>query len=199
MSPVKSLLGKMIICAVVLLVSSSGMRSAWAVPNKAAASADARACSVALLENKDLFPALIRAIDEAHQEILICMFSFKAGVHPNSYPDRIVEHLARAVQRGVQVEVVLETTGDRANDLTAQNLKTKVLLEEKGVNVYLDDPHKTTHAKLVVVDERRVFMGSHNLTASALKHNNEISVLIDQPDLAKKIRRYIFTIIKEAK
>jgi phosphatidylserine/phosphatidylglycerophosphate/cardiolipin synthase-like enzyme len=155
--------------------------------------------SVTLLENNDYFPALIDSIDHAESEIIISIFSFKAGVHFRSYPDQILAALARAVKRGVGVNVILEVTGDRTNDLTAQNLKTKILLEEKGVKVYLDSPKKTTHTKVVLVDNRIVFLGSHNFTSSALKHNNEISVLIEQPRLARKVRQYLLRIMKEAK
>lgn len=201
MKPVTLLRKKIFIgvfCA--LLASALSMDAAvWAAHKKPAAPGDDCVCPVTLLENKDMFPALIRVIDGAQREIVICMFSFKAGVHPKSYPDQVLDRLAHAVQRGVQVKVILEAAQDRTNELTAQNLKTLALLKEKGVEVYLDTPKKTTHTKLVLVDERIVLMGSHNLTSSALKHNNEISVLIEQPKLAAKVRQYILKIIKEAK
>jgi phosphatidylserine/phosphatidylglycerophosphate/cardiolipin synthase-like enzyme len=126
-------------------------------------------------------------------------FSFKAGVHKNSYPDRILGHLAKAVKRGVNVKVILETTGRLGDELNAQNRQTGKLLEEKGVKVYFDSPRTTTHTKLVVIDERLIILGSHNLTQSALKYNNEISIMLSKPDLAKRARNYMLTIIKEAK
>ncbi|NTW77347.1 MAG: hypothetical protein HGB33_06165, partial [Syntrophaceae bacterium] len=49
------------------------------------------------------------------------------------------------------------------------------------------------------IDQRLVLLGSHNLTQSALKYNNEMSLLIDRPDLAKEARTYMLEIIKEAK
>jgi phosphatidylserine/phosphatidylglycerophosphate/cardiolipin synthase-like enzyme len=67
------------------------------------------------------------------------------------------------------------------------------------VKVYFDSPEKTTHTKLIVIDQRLVLLGSHNLTQSALKYNNEISVLINRPELAREARTYMLTIIKEAK
>ena len=67
------------------------------------------------------------------------------------------------------------------------------------MNVYFDSPRKTTHTKLIVIDERLIFLGSHNFTQSALKYNNEISILLDRPDLAKSARNYMLKIIQEAK
>jgi phosphatidylserine/phosphatidylglycerophosphate/cardiolipin synthase-like enzyme len=156
-------------------------------------------CSAVLLKNQEYFPALIKAIDEAKSEIIMSFFLFKAGVHKNSYPDRVLAHLAKSAQKGVRVLVILENSGDQDRNLDAENRRTKQLLEAKGVEVYFDSPRKTMHNKLIVIDQRLVLLGSHNLTQSALKYNNELSILIDRPELAKEARTYMLTIIKEAK
>jgi phosphatidylserine/phosphatidylglycerophosphate/cardiolipin synthase-like enzyme len=152
-----------------------------------------------ILTNEDYLPALLRTIDEAQNEIFISIFSFKAGEHKNSCPDRILDHLAKALKRGVKVYVILETTDRKSDELNIQNKQTGKLLEEKGVNVYFDSPRQTTHTKLVVIDQRLVLLGSHNFTQSALKYNNEISILLDSPEMAQNARNYILRIIKEAK
>jgi phosphatidylserine/phosphatidylglycerophosphate/cardiolipin synthase-like enzyme len=152
-----------------------------------------------ILTNEDYLPALLKCIDEAQNEILISIFSFKTGEHKNSYPDRILGHLAKAVKRGVKVIVLLETTDNKSDEIDIQNRQTGKLLEEKGVSVIFDSPRKTTHTKLVVIDQRQIFLGSHNFTQSALKYNNEISILLDNSDMAKNARDYILKIIKEAK
>ena len=156
-------------------------------------------CSAVLLKNQDYFPALIKSIDEAKSEIIMSFFLFKAGVHKNSYPDRVLAHLAKSAQKGVRVLVILENSGDHDRNLDAENRQTKKLLKAKGVEVYFDSPRKTMHNKLIVIDQRLVLLGSHNLTQAALKYNNEISILIDHPELAKEARTYMLTIIKEAK
>ncbi|MGV8056950.1 MAG: phospholipase D-like domain-containing protein [Smithellaceae bacterium] len=166
---------------------------------KKSASSDNPECPVFLLRNQEYFPALISAIDEAKTEIIMSFFLFKSGTHHNSYPDKIVAHLGRAAQRGVKVMVILETSGGHDQNIDNENRRTKQLLENKGVKIYFDSPRKTTHTKLVVIDQRLVLLGSHNLTQSALKYNNEISILINRPELAKEARTYMLTIIKETK
>jgi phosphatidylserine/phosphatidylglycerophosphate/cardiolipin synthase-like enzyme len=42
-----------------------------------------------------------------------------------------------------------------------------------------------------VIDKRYIFLGSHNLTQGALKYNNELSVLIDSPEMAAEVRAYL--------
>jgi phosphatidylserine/phosphatidylglycerophosphate/cardiolipin synthase-like enzyme len=156
-------------------------------------------CSFVVLKNADFFPALLKAIDEAREEIFISMFSFRVGIHETSYPDRILAKLFSAVKRGVKVKVILEDTGNLNDDLSVQNRKAKKLLEERGAVVYMDSPKKMTHTKLIVIDQRVVILGSHNLTQSALKYNNEISLLMENDVLAREARDYILSIIEEAK
>jgi len=185
------------LCGLIFVIAS--LSPAFAGEKRNAISSDQSGCPAILLTNEDYFPALLKAIDEAQSEIFMSIFSFKAGAHKNSYPDRILGHLDKAVKRGVNVKVILETTGRLDAELNAQNRQTGKLLEEKGVKVYFDSPRTTTHTKLIVIDERVVILGSHNLTQSALKYNNEISVMLSRPDLAKRARDYMLTIIKEAK
>lgn len=150
-----------------------------------------------ILANDDYFPTLLNCIDDAQNEIFISMFSFKAGKHRNSYPDKILIHLGKAAQRGVKVYVILEDTGNLHDEITSQNRKTGNLLAGKGIKVYYDNARTTTHTKLILIDQRLIFIGSHNFTQAALKYNNEISLLMNRPDLAKNVRNYILKIIKE--
>lgn len=156
-------------------------------------------CSIVLLKNQDYFPTLIKAIDAAKSEIIMSFFLFKAGVHKNSYPDRVLAHLAKSAKKGLRVMIILENSGGRDRNLDAENRQTKQILEDQGIEVYFDSARKTTHTKLVVIDERFVFLGSHNLTQSALKYNNEISILIDRPELAKEARMYMLALFREPK
>lgn len=166
---------------------------------KNAASYDNFRCPAVLLKNQEYFPSLIKTIDEAESEIMMSFFLFKAGVNKNGYPDRVLAHLAKSAQKGVRVVVILENSGGRDRKLDLENRRTKKLLEAKGVEVYFDSPRRTMHNKLIVVDQRFVLLGSHNLTQAALKYNNEMSILIDRPELARQARTYMLTIIKEAK
>ncbi len=186
-----------VLCGLTFLIVA--LSPAFAEEKLNAVYSDQSTCPAILLTNEDYFPALLKAIDEAQSEIFMSIFSFKAGVHKNSYSDIILAHLARAVKKGIKVIVILENTGGNDYKLDAENQQTKQLLEEKGVKVYFDSPRQTTHTKLIVIDERIILLGSHNLTQAALKYNNEISILLDRPDLAKRARNYMLKIIKEAK
>lgn len=154
---------------------------------------------VLLLTNRDYFPALVKAIDEAQSEIFMAFFLFKTGVNSKSYPDKVLAHLLNAAKRGVKVVVILGNTGGRDRELDSENQQTVRLLKAKGIEVFYDTPGKTMHAKLIVIDQRLILLGGHNLTEAAMKYNNEISILLDNSELAERARNFMLTIIKEAK
>jgi phosphatidylserine/phosphatidylglycerophosphate/cardiolipin synthase-like enzyme len=106
----------------------------------------------------------------------------------------ILKDLVAAHKRGVRVQVLLERTARDDDFLNQENVATSDQLRQGGVLVSFDSLDTTTHTKAIVIDRRFVFIGSHNLTHSALFHNHELSVLIDNPDLAKDVLRYLRTL-----
>jgi phosphatidylserine/phosphatidylglycerophosphate/cardiolipin synthase-like enzyme len=144
-----------------------------------------------LLKNKAYFHALSEKIRDARSEIVMAYFLFKTNNHPRSYPEILLQGLGAAARRGVRVTVVLEQDDKPDSSINRDNRNAAERLRQAGVEIYFDAPKKTTHTKLAVVDRRYTFIGSHNLTQSALKHNNELSVLIDSPVLAEETLNYI--------
>ena len=70
-------------------------------------------------------------------------------------------------------------------------------MRKHGIKVNFDSPKTTTHTKLVVIDRRYSMVGSHNFTHAALKYNNELSLLIDDRDLAQQLTDYMAGIISQ--
>jgi len=99
----------------------------------------------------------------------------------------IAGELIKARQRGVEVTVILEGK----KPVRFDNHATGRLLSQGGVRVIYPRQRQVTHLKAVVIDDRYLLMGSHNLTQSALAHNNELSVLLDSPELAATVSRYL--------
>ncbi len=163
-------------------------------PCRAAGSEDGQ---VRLLEDGDYFPALMKAIDGAEREIVMSFFLFKTNGYRANYPDRLAAALARAAGRGVRVRIILERgRGAKDSLVDTSNRETAERLSREGIDVRFDSPRVTTHTKVAVIDGRHLFLGSHNLTNSALKYNHELSVYIDSPLLAGKILRYIDSLLK---
>ena len=174
------LYGATLVCTLILWVCAGGSVQASGQGN------------TRILEDGAYFPALIEAIDRAKSEIVMAFFLFKTNGYGTSRPDRIVAALGRAADRGVRVRVILERRkDDRGSLVDTSNGETARRLKKRGINVGFDSPRTTTHTKVVVIDGRHLFLGSHNLTNSALKYNHELSVCIDSPSLAGKVLHYI--------
>ena len=144
-----------------------------------------------LLRNQEYAEALLKRIGTARESILCSFYLFKITETRNNQPRKIAEELVRARKRGVAVTVILEKGKSAQDRLYSDNRNTADLLTRSGVNVYFAAPGVTTHNKIVVIDRRYIFLGSHNLTQGALKYNNELSVLIDSPEMAAEIRAYL--------
>jgi len=147
--------------------------------------------AVILLEEGDYFDTLLDAIGSARQDIVMSYFLFKTNGYPSNRPDRIVASLGTAVGRGVDVTVILERSVNGDSGVDRSNRSTAARLSRAGAKIRYDGRRRTNHSKVVVIDGRYVFVGSHNLTNSALKYNHELSVLIDSPLLAGEVLAYI--------
>jgi phosphatidylserine/phosphatidylglycerophosphate/cardiolipin synthase-like enzyme len=145
---------------------------------------------VTLLENEEYFDTLISHLTRAKQEVVVSMFLFAPGDHDNNRANRVREALIEAAKRGVRVQVFLDISGDE-DFSTEANRGVAKDLRRHGGTVRFDSPGRTTHTKLVVIDQRYLLLGSHNFTHSALRHNNEASVLIESPQLARQALAYL--------
>ncbi|MGC8578766.1 MAG: phospholipase D-like domain-containing protein [bacterium] len=155
-----------------------------------------RTDNIQLLVDQEYYNTLMNDLSNARKNITVVMYLFKMTGYRSALPDHIINMLIKKHAQGVNVSVVLNI--DRKNDLNEvkddlnqTNLEVAKQLQSKGITVYLDSPQRTTHAKIVVIDDRIVYIGSHNFTQSALKYNHEVSVRIVSTDMADKVLHYV--------
>ena len=150
-----------------------------------------RTARATLLKDREYSEALLKGVREAKSTILLSCYLFKMTGYHDSLPDRIAEELITAHNRGVAVTVILERSGDADDPLNGENRKTASFMKRKGIKVAFDSLRTRTHLKTIVIDDRFVYIGSHNLTQSALKYNKEVSVLVDSPEMASELKSYL--------
>lgn len=146
---------------------------------------------VVMLADHKYFDALISGIRKAEKDITGCFFLFKASEVRSNLPMAIVNELIAARKRGVNVSIELEQAASGKGVVYEQNRKAATLMTDAGIRVRFDAPKTITHVKAMVIDRRYVYIGSHNLTQSALKYNNELSVMIDSPEFASEVTSYL--------
>jgi len=157
---------------------------------------------VADISGSKYFPAVNEAITEANKSINVVMFAVESSLsRPDSKPNKLINALIEAKNRGMDVEVILDQNVDfvqrrHASDWEAKIKSTRAYkrLKEAGIKVYYDEPARYAHAKAVIIDKKIVILGSTNWTESSFDNNIETSVLINSPELAEEILAYLKTI-----
>ena len=166
-------------CALAALLLSGNPAPAQSIPARAE-----------LVENSAYSGQLLTRIRESKRRIICAFYVFRIGERRGNLPTAVARELIRARQRGVEVTVILEG-GKR---LRRDNRKAAMMLSQGGVKVLFTRRGRVTHAKAISIDDRYALIGSHNMTHAALSRNNELSVLLDSPELALKARRYLESI-----
>lgn len=117
---------------------------------------------------------VIRQIDLAKKNVKVMAYGFTAAP--------IAEALARAIGRGVRVELIQDQKS------ATNNRQAVAILEQAGALVRSDGEHAIAHNKVMLIDDDIVITGSYNFTNSAEKRNAE-NLLILRSSYAMK--RYL--------
>jgi len=125
--------------------------------------------------------AYLRAIRSAQRRVWI----------ENSYfiPNFLVRHaLAKAVRRGVDVQVLLPSKSDvPAVSYATRRLYSSLL--RQGVRVF-EWAQSVLHSKIAVVDDWAT-VGTHNLDYRSWIYNLEMNVVVDDPAVSDQLGRRI--------
>ena len=121
---------------------------------------------------------VINLIHEAKETIDVQMYILTS--------EQIALELADACKRKVQVRVIIEKRTE------AYNLaKIVSALEDSGVEVrWASEDYKLTHTKMMIIDSKKVFIGSTNFSSSALLQNREASVILEGKIVQEFIRMF---------
>jgi phosphatidylserine/phosphatidylglycerophosphate/cardiolipin synthase-like enzyme len=120
---------------------------------------------------------LIDLIDHAQQEIVIVDYTLSEN---SSYVRRIIAHLARAHQRGVQIVLI----GDQVEEKQLPVLKAYWPPNQELPLLYTrkaptSDSKSALHAKAMVVDGNSLLATSANLSYHGLAGNIELGLLVE--------------------
>lgn len=136
---------------------------------------------------EDYHTTALRLIAAARERVTVALYVVR--LDEDGPVQHLLTALSEAARRGVSVRVVLDRGRDwRTGAIDPKHQEVAEHLKRSGVRVVLDEAERTTHAKVLVVDDRQVVVGSHNWTRSALTANREWSVLIDDPEVAMHIQ-----------
>ncbi len=143
------------------------------------------------IPNRYYLPGIKTLFRKAKKEIRVFIFTARYyREYKGDVGKKLISYLKDALKRGVRVELILD-----ASDWNKRNsLHNKLFAEELkkyGAEVWYDPPDITSHDKVIVVDSEYVVVGSTNWSFYALMANNEASVIIKSPGLARYYLKYL--------
>lgn len=121
--------------------------------------------------------AVLALIDNAKESLHLAIYALTEP--------RIVDALIRAHARGVAVQIITDfkqTQGD------AQNKAVRMLIDA-GIPVRVNSHSGLMHLKLLVVDAHDAAVGSFNYSKAASTINDEVVVLLSDPEAIQHFER----------
>lgn len=134
--------------------------------------------------------ALLEVIQSARQRVTVISFAMYRV-------DRVIEALAGAVKRDVEVRMFVELDKLRVADL--RRVYGHDLIEQIQLYMWAKSQERSgvLHAKATIADGERMFLSSANLTENAMSLNIEIGVLIRGGDHPRKVEQLFDTYLSK--
>ena len=143
--------------------------------------------------------ALLQVITAARESLLVVSYAvYKIA--------KVSEELIRASERGVRVQLVIESPEHLSPEETYSTLRQLGSGVTKVCEVYLWPPDQREqdelgkigkfHAKCAVADDRLLFVSSANLTDQAFSLNAELGVLITGGETGSMVARHFEALIQ---
>lgn len=96
----------------------------------------------------------------------------------------IEQAITTAGQRGVNVEVILPAPGG-SSDSNSRGIRA---ISRAGIHVE-EDTYLYMHAKIIVVDGQRAFVGSENISTASLEQNRELGILVSDQNVLSTLQQ----------
>jgi len=93
----------------------------------------------------------------------------------------VINALIAAARRGVIIELVMTYSSDWTVNFT------KLVAEGVGIHTYAADAPLYIHAKLILSDGTVALVGSQNFSASSLKYNRELGIILSDSNLLNSL------------
>jgi len=97
----------------------------------------------------------------------------------------IEQAIASVAQRGVHVQVILPAPSGSSSDRNSSGIDT---IKQAGVQVR-EDSRLYMHAKIIVVDGQKAFVGSENISTQSLDGNRELGIIVSDQGVLNTLQQ----------
>lgn len=152
----------------------------WADSSKSLAMPGGSSKQIQLYADGGFFPLVAPLIDAAKTRILLCTYGMNIDTgNASAQVTQLVQKIAAAQKRGVQVRVLLDQSSDWNDVGTDINAESGAYLQKLGLQVRADAKTVITHAKFLVVDDALV-AGSNNWGYGGMQGYHEVGGKVTQ-------------------
>lgn len=121
---------------------------------------------------------VIPLIDAAQNKIEILMYEWKWYGHESAGGvQKLNLALVAAARRGVKIRALLNIES-MGHAITKINGRTLSFLQQYGIEAKMGQFGGVIHAKMMLIDDDYLILGSHNYTKSAFSRNQEASIIV---------------------
>lgn len=126
-------------------------------------------------------------IDESYEKILLTIFVVT--------DEEILKNIEAALKRKIEVDIFINI--DEEDYINEKILNKLIQLKPKYDNLSLYEIiEEKIHAKIVIVDSKKLLIGSANLTYHGLNKNYELGILIEDSEVAYDVETIIKRLIE---
>jgi phosphatidylserine/phosphatidylglycerophosphate/cardiolipin synthase-like enzyme len=125
---------------------------------------------------------ILRFISKARCSIRVAAYAFSSP--------RIVDALATAARRGLDVRLVVDFKHNVAEDNKGIGHRALATMVEAHAVARTNDRYRLLHDKFIVIDNRHVQTGSYNYAQSANSNSENVIVIWDDPALAARYLKH---------
>lgn len=165
----------------------TGPRTDYAPPQRRNLGALESTAQVKYLRDEEYLPALLRLIQTAKQSLIGTVYVLSEQKRDAPSQEQIVKALIQAARRGVYVYLVLHTPDASTDRLNEHHSAWAERLRKAGLDIRLAHPTIPMHAKLLVADQAKILLGSHNWSEGSLSgkrvYESSALVVLEKPDL----------------
>ena len=127
----------------------------------------------------DYYKKVAPIVKGATAKISVVMYEWKWYSHEKAGGVQALNlHFLERARSGVKIQVLMNMES-MGHAITKINSRTGSFLQQRGIQVKFGSIGTATHAKMVIVDDRFVVLGSHNYSKGAFTRNQECSVLLE--------------------
>lgn len=132
-----------------------------------------------LLIGREYPDQVIESVKNSLTSIKILMYDWRWYSHqPGARIQKLNHEIIQASNRGVEVKAIL-------NNASILNI-----LKSNGIDAIITNASRTMHIKLVLIDEKVLFIGSHNFSINGFELNHEMSLKLEDQEIISRCNKF---------